>query len=309
MFVFGRLFGGQSGPAMGGLTGVGVDGSLFSVNDKLYILVLALLICGALGCNKPETATEGWTGPTLREVAPTPGSTFDTSGLGRAEFDVHIMEIPAENVKQLHELWPMLYARPIRFKSFSAFGANSFAVGYGRAGIWDDIVRIVEEAGGHKALTVSLMLAENQAETVPVAGLERRKTVYYSLANGSSDGASVGPGMIGLRVRTKRSARLRQMADVAVYPVFSPPQIGGLPKARDLSRSKEHAFLLTAFGLKMSEGDMVVLGPREYVNDRVTLGGLVFSNPGGSLFMGEGERPEVKPAARVFVFVCKRVSY
>ncbi len=272
-----------------------------------YIAFFAV-ICGLSGCSESEKADSGWTGPKLAEVAPTPGSTFDAQKIGRAEFDVHVMEIPAENVKKLNEIWPILFARPIRFKSFAAFGANGFAAGCSRTGIWDDIARIVQEAGGHKLTTVSLMLAENQAETVPAAGLNRSKTVFYSLADGSSKSTTIGPGIIGLRLRANRSEGLRQMANVAVYPVFSPPRIG-LQNSQIRGRPQEHAFFLTAFGLKMSPGDMFVLGPREYVNDHVTLAGLVFSNPSGSLFSREGQQPEVRPAAKFYVFVCKRVSY
>ena len=60
----------------------------------------------------------------------------------------------------------------------------------------------------------------------------------------------------------------------------------------------------------MRPDDLVFLGPKEYISDQIALGGLFFSNPEGSLFLGTTEHkvPERKPAVRIFLLVCTGVN-
>ena len=77
-----------------------------------------------------------------------------------------------------------------------------------------------------------------------------------------------------------------------------------------MARFHEFDFSSAGFGLKMSPGDFVVLGPDKYISDRSTLGGLFFSKPEGSLFFDKTKRkmPKHKPAVRVFVLVCTGIG-
>jgi hypothetical protein len=86
---------------------------------------------------------------------------------------------------------------------------------------------------------------------------------------------------------------------------------GTIPQLDARAKLREFPFSAAAFGLKMSPGDFILLGPKEYISDQTALGGLFFSNPKGSLFLNETERKplERKPAVRIFLLVCTRINY
>jgi hypothetical protein len=102
------------------------------------------------------------------------------------------------------------------------------------------------------------------------------------------------------------------VCNVDACPVFSPPKLSSsIPQLTARAKLREFPFTSAAFGLRMSPGDFVFLGPKKYVSDQTALGGLFFSKPKGSLFFGATERkePERKPAIRIFLLVCTGINY
>ena len=75
-------------------------------------------------------------------------------------------------------------------------------------------------------------------------------------------------------------------------------------------KRREVPFTAAALGLKMSPGDFVYLGPKQFVSDQTDLGGLFFTNLRGSVFLNRAERkpPERKTAVRVFLLACTRID-
>jgi hypothetical protein len=153
------------------------------------------------------------------------------------------------------------------------------------------------------------MLADGQAQTITITGLDRPQTIYYTAVSGLREGANVGPGIFGLRVNADKIPGSRGVCDLVAYPVFSPPGQSAIPQLKALGKLREFPFTVAAFGLKMSPGDFVLLAPNEYVSDQTELGGLFFSNPRSSLFFSKTKAPEYKSAVRVFLLVCTGINY
>ncbi len=97
---------------------------------------------------------------------------------------------------------------------------------------------------------------------------------------------------------------------MSILPVFSPPIRSSIPELVYRAKAGEFPFTSVGFGLKMGPGDLVVLGPEKYIDHQITLGGLFFSRPQGSLFFSRTERkpPERKPAVRIFLLLCTSIN-
>ena len=197
----------------------------------------------------------------------------------------------------------------MQLKDYEAFNANSFLVRFGQVDLWRQTNNLLLGAEGRNIAKVSLLLADGQAQTITITGLDRPQSIYYTSVNGSTEGANVGPGFFGLRINADKIPGSRGVCNLVAYPVFSPPMQGAIPQLKTVGKLREFPFTCAAFGLKMSPGDFVFLAPKEYISDQTALGGLFFSNPQGGLFFSKTKSPEYKPAVRIFLLVCTGINY
>ncbi len=274
--------------------------------------LLTSVFCLLAGCAGPEEEPI-WENVKIGDLAPRRGDKPAPVRLIKTiNFDLHIFEIPAENIDKLDDTRKTLYTKPLRFNSPHAFGANSFSVHFGQIRMLDKIYNLLLAANGKIMAKVSLMLADGRAETIAITGIDGPRTIFFTSTYGSKEGANVGPGILALRLKAQTIPGSRGVCNVTAYPVFSPPiRRGAIPQLDAQIKMREFPFSAAAFALKMGPGDFVLLGPKEYISDQTALGGLFFSNPKGSLFFSETERkpPERKPAVRIFLLVCTRTNY
>ena len=263
-----------------------------------------------IGCAESGSEPPIWEKVKIGDLAPhEAGKTQQVELLKMTKLDVHIFEIPAENIDEMDKIRKRLFIRPLQLTDYEAFNANSFMVRFGQVDLWRQTNDWLLAAEGRNIANVSLMLADGQAQTVVIAGLDRPQTIFYTAANDSREGANVGPGVFGLRIKAEKIPGSRGVCDLVAYPVFSPPTESAIPQLDTIGKLREFPFTSAAFGLKMSPGDFVFLAPKEYVGDQTELGGLFFSNPRGGLFFSKTEAPEYKPAVRIFLLVCTGINY
>jgi len=276
------------------------------------IAVLGCLCFCMAGCTVPEEEPI-WKNVKIGDLAPHHSGKPPSARLIKTiNFDLNIFEIPAENIDKLDDIRNILYTKPLRFNSLHAFGANSFSVHFGQIRMWNKIYGLLSAARCNKLAKASLMLSDGRDESIAVTGINGPRTIYFTSTYGSREGANVGPGILSLRIKGQKIPGSRGVCNVTAYPVFSPPMMrSSIPQLDARVKLREFAFSAAAFALKMSPGDFVLLGPKEYVSDLTALSGLFFSNPQGSLFFSESERKptELKPAVRIFVLVCTRINY
>lgn len=292
-----------------------VSDSRPKTQDARLVICLLLSFC-LIGCTGHEEEEPVWEKVKIGDLAPYHGGKPPQARLLETiNFDVHIFEIPAENINKLDDIWSdwkIDYRRPVRFDNFYAFSANSFAVRLGQIPMWNRIHDLLLAAGGQKITEVSLLLADGEAETIAISGLDSPRTVFFTSTSGSRERANVGPGILGLQIKAEKIPGLRGACNVNACPVFSLPIMSSsIPQLAARAKLREFPFSSASFGLQMSPGDFVFLGPKKYVSDQTTLGGLFFSKPEGSLFFSATERkePERKPAIRIFLLVCTGINY
>jgi hypothetical protein len=277
-----------------------------------HIVLVGCLGLGLLGCNKPEKTKPLWEQVKIGDIAPSGDANRSIAQMLKTiNFSVHIFEIPADKIDALEDVWYTLYTGPLRFNNYDAFRANSFSLGFGQVQMWNRIQNILYAANGQKIVTVSLLLSDGEYNDLIVTGLDTERTIYYTAADGSKQGASVGPGVIALRLKAQKIAGLKDVCTLIAYPVFSLPTGSAIPQLSARAEQREFLFSSAAFGLRMSPGDFVVLGPQKYISDQTSLGGLFFSKTEGSLFFSPTERkpPEPKPAVRIFLLFCTKINY
>jgi hypothetical protein len=262
---------------------------------------IAVLSCLGLlltGCNAPEESEPIWEQVKITDIAPAHnGKQPDSQLLKTINFNVYIFEMPAENINTLNDVWQMLYTKPLRFNDYDAFVANSFSVGFGEVQMWNKIADLLQAAGGKRAKTVSLLLLDGQASDLAIAALGNEQTIFYISTDGSMEGATIGPGILALRIKAEKIPGLRGVCNVDVQPVFSLPVRSSIPQLAAREKLGEFLFDAAGFRLKMSPGNFVFLGPKKYSSDQITLASLVFSRPG------------LGPVVRMFLFVCTRINY
>lgn len=277
----------------------------------LVFCLLTSVFCLLAGCTQPEKEPI-WETVKIGDLAPSNGDKPpQTELLKTINFDLHIFELPADNIDKMDDIWKMLYIRPLRFNDYRAFGKNSFLARFGQVQRWNKIQELLLAADAQLITKVALFLPDGQTQTITVIGLDSPRTVFFTSISGSREGANIGPGILALRVKAKNVPGFKGICDLTAHPVFSVPITSAVPQLSDRVKFREFPFIAAAFGLNISPGDFVMLGPKEYISDLTDLGGLFFTNPQGSLFLSETElKPlELKPTIRIFILFCTRINY
>jgi hypothetical protein len=271
-----------------------------------------LWLGGLAGCaGAPREEREIWKGPKIGEVGPSPGEPLPKAKfLGTVSMDIFMVEIPAENIDKLDPLWRALSAKPVSMSSYNAFSENGFRVKFGRIDAWQQIQKLLTEAGAQTPDRFSLPIADNDTSDLPIGNFPMNHTISFVGNDLSSQSAQVGPGILVLRLRAEPVPGARGVRKIIAYPTYAPPHASPISQLSAIIRKREFYFASAAFAALMSPGDLLVLGPESYIAQRGSLGGLFFSNPQGRLFLDPSKPspPAVKPAVRVYILVCRGIS-
>jgi hypothetical protein len=282
-----------------------------SVSCLLYSVFCLLSSAFCLsGCGEPQDKAPVWEKVKIGDLAPYDGGKKpQTQAIKTINLEVHVFEVPADNIEKLDRIRKTFYVKPLRLRDYASFTADSFLVRFGQNERWREIQDLVLAADGQRIALLSLILPDAIAQTLAIVGLDRPQSVFFTATDGSRQAANVGPGVLGLRIQAETIPGSRGQASVTAYPVFSLPTERAIPELDARAKLREFPFTTAAFGLNMGPGDFVYLGPKEYLSDQTTLGGLFFSNPKGRLFFSKTKSPEFKPAVRVFLILCTGLNY
>jgi hypothetical protein len=283
--------------------------NVYAMIRVLQTVTMGLMIFCLVGCSEPEQEPEP-DKVKIGDLAPYyDGKPQQPKLLKTLNFDVHIYEIPAGNIDNLKKIRDKLYIKPLRLSDYPAFEANSFSVRFGQYKNWDDITTMLLASDAKKIANVSLMLPDGQSETITITGLNVPSKIHFTGTSGLREEVNVSPGIFGLLVKADKIQDEKGVCNITAYPIITPMTKSTIPTIEDRVRLREFSFTAAAFGLKMSRGDFIYLGPKEYISDQTALSGLFFSNPRGSLFPGRDERtpPERKPAVRIYLLICTMI--
>ena len=282
------------------------------VRCSLLVTLILGLVLGSSGCQTPSKPPDPvWDGVKLGHLArPPKDRPPPPQFLVTAAIDVHIVELPADNVEKLAPLWRILSAAPIRLSSYNAFSENSFRLLFGKLEMWGKIQELLAEADAQPVTTVSVTVADNDKTDLPIAEVPAARPITFVANDLSKQTANVGSGILALRLVAQPIPWARGVRKIIGFPAYTLPTPVAIPELQAQSQRREFYFDSAAFACQMGPGDLVVLGPEKYTGERVTLGGLFFNNPDETLFFNANKPkpPERKPAVRVYILVCTHVS-
>ena len=281
----------------------------------LGITTLSIVLVSLGACEK-SVEKPIWDQVKIRDLAPPgPDGTAPSQTLKTINFNVIVFELPAQNLGTLDTTWEMLYTRALKFADYESFESGSFSVGFGRSGRLAPVIDTIEQAQGKKIQTSALLLSDNQSNDMPVARLFERQMLFYHTRGGSLEKQMLGPGTIIMRVKAQKISGLKGLCSLSTIPVFTVGSSSAIPMLEKWRRKSEFAFEASSFSLKMAVGDFFLLGPKQYFDEQITLSGLFFSKPQGSLFLIRSEtdpsarKPQHLSAVRIFLFVCSGIVY
>ncbi len=264
------------------------------MNRLSLIVLLSCLIALLAGCaHEPPI----WETVKITDLVP-PANTKNPDGplLKKANFKVYIFDIPAEKADVLNDIWPMLSTRPLGFNDDKAFAANLFSAGLGRVADWGRIARTLRAAGAKQAMTISMMLPQGLANDLTIAEFPQEQTIFYTTADGSAEGLTVNSGALVLRINAEPVPGSRGLCRVGAKPLYTPLIRTAVRQLAEKARAGEVPFDFAGLELKMGPDDFIFLGPKKFINNRITLGGLFFKKPD-------------KPVLRTYLIVCTSVNY
>jgi hypothetical protein len=270
------------------------------------------LVLGGAGCEPaPEPPEAIWKGETFADITPPPKDRLPPPQFHvTAFFDLHVFELPTDNIDGLGAVWQLLSAAPIRLMGYNAFRENSFRLLYGKMELWEKLQSLLTEADGQHVTTVSLTVADNDSIDLPIAQIPAARPINFIGHDLSPQVANVGSGALVLRLVAEPIPWARDVRKVIGYPTYLPPSSGAIPELQAQALRGAFFFESAAWACQMGRGDFLVLGPEKYTGERNTLGGLFFNKPDESLFFNPHKQalPQRRTAVRVYVLVCTYVS-
>lgn len=249
-----------------------------------------------VGCSRPAKTEPIWKQFKITDFAePNDSNSQQGRLLKTINFDIYVFEIPAEKIDSLEPVWDLLFTRPLHFNNLNAFKANSFLAGVGEGKMWDSVGDQLRIAKAKEEELASLLLFNGQPDDVFVADLDIKQDIFYISAEGATEGVSLGPGSLVLRIQADKVPAVRGVCNVTVQPAFPATNKSVAPQLDVLQESNEFLFTAAGFKVMMSPGQFIFLGPQKYNDDRMTLGSLFFSIP------------QNYPIVRAYLIVCKDI--
>jgi hypothetical protein len=269
------------------------------------VVCLVILIAGCPGSNGKPPLNH----ITLGQLGD--GSNGQVELLKTVNFEMQVFEIPADNLKDFDEVRRTLDTQPLKYTNQISFSANSFSAYYGRIQSLATLNDLLTAAEAHKLTSMSLMMNEGQEPTINIVTLDFPQVVFFTSEAGKKEGARIGPGILGLRLKAEKTESADNSCAVTLIPVFAIPTGNAIPELNAQMKKREFPFPSASFGLNMRVGDFIVLAPEEDTASQPDyLASLIFNNPGGSLFFSPDKRkpPQLKPAVRIYILICNWID-
>jgi hypothetical protein len=246
-------------------------------------------------CDSPPQPQKRLEQVKLEDLTPPENKLKTVKVLSFANFQILIFEMPSDNVSKLDEISKILYLQSIKFNNFNAFSANSFSTGLGRMGMGDKVLSLLANAGGKRTGTISLLLNDGQEDDVPINRTFSRNEIFYTAADGTTQSALLGPGILALRIRTAKDPAFKGVCNVLMTPVHTFPT-AAWPAGDNSFRPANAIFQSCSMSMKMTPGDFIFLRPQKYIDNRMSLGSLFFS------------RPSKRPVVMCYLIVCTGIN-
>lgn len=258
-----------------------------TISKIFFLIIIQLLVTG---CSKPEPI---WEDTKITDLD-APSSSGDNNNLKTISFDVHKIEFPAEYLDNVNEIYQELQTSALLLNSNTDFKKNRFRAGLGRKKAWRKLNRLYERSGGEVKSSLSYLLNFDQPNYISAVSMDSRKDIFYH-SEGKLKGVTIGRGNLGFRITASQIPGMKNFCRLSIVPAF-PERDSETPSESEFDVSDDVVFNPAGFNVKISPGDFILIGPREYVSHQYTLPAVLFCK----------QKPE--PAFRIFLILCKQIN-
>jgi len=282
----------------------------------LFFVVLSAPVVSIFGCAESQrTATAAsLEGIKLSDLEPASVRKLPQN----IHFHTFVFEMPSDSSVLLKDIFEQLSKSDLHFTNGRAFKQNGFAAGFGIDRMWNKVAEILRRAQAKKAQTRVLILFEDTPGDITAAKVSGEQTVFYITANGDIRTTLLANGQLAWRINAEPIAGQRDTSNVKICPVFMPAIGHTIAQMAGGARDSEIIFDSTAFTLRMSSGDFVVLGPEQYNPDAAILSSAFFTLRGDIVLPADSHdktekivlrHPNLKlykdvPLIRIYLIVC-----
>ncbi len=269
------------------------------MTQKVTITAVICILVTLTGCKSSQQEKPLWGKYKITDLAVPPE---DSQGkyeiIQTANFEIYIVELPADNIEMLNDIWQNFQKKNISFNNPESFRANSFLLGRGDIKKWDELENQLRKAKADLKNKTSVFISENQSEDISIDMLPGEKNVFYVTLDGTMAGATIGPGMIGFRIKTKKILYSTGICELEITPLSVPPQMITLMQSeKKQEQENEVLFQSAGFELTARPGDFLLLGTEKFDIEKTTLNSLFFCR----------EKPE--PIIRIYIILCAGVNF
>jgi hypothetical protein len=236
-----------------------------------YVLIVSVLLTGCTGTSKKPPPTSSIKLSDLVPVNP-------ASPVKTAAFDVYTIQLPAENMDRLSDIWSMLYTKPVRSANPAASSANNFKLVFGEIQMWQRTAALLDSAGAALIERNRLILDYGQMKDFIITKITSQTEMSYLTPDLTIETLTARPGRFVLRLSVSPVPGERGICSLNAIPVLIP----AVPRDANKQPQKieEKFFNALAFTVEMSPSDFFIMGPAGYPGAN-SLGNLVFATPHG----------------------------
>ena len=263
----------------------------------LLTLLCSMLILGLCGCQERGKSQKKpiWEDTKISDLMPMNSNTI--VAIREATFDVYIVEISADDKKTIEDIRAILYDKPININNPNVFAKNNFAVGFNQAKIMDRLNEIFSKTNSRRLRNISILIPADQQNQIYAKKIFKKQNIYYRPEDDTTEAIAAGPGDIILELKVRVIETQRGICRLYAQPAFLPPLIDTIAELSEDQDNNKFDFPAIGFNVNMSQGDLIVLTPVEYLDHQSSL---------GSLFFCDNKPTGVQ---RIYVIICSRVNF
>jgi hypothetical protein len=230
------------------------------------------------GCTKPvQTSTAPDVpieGIRIEDVAPSTPSVTPV----RIVFRILSFDVASDQYEKVLDTFNKLGGKEITFVNYETFRGNNFNAAFGKSDEWPDVADVLSQIKAQRTTTENLIVYDDRGDDIVSMLVDSGGVVTFLEPNGSEITDEFSPGRFAWVLRARPVASIRGVAQLEMRPVYRlgiDSYISRLARFRDM-----RPFDGGSFGLKMSAGDFLLLGPgRIDKSAQVNLSTMLFTSP------------------------------
>ncbi|MBN1796567.1 MAG: hypothetical protein JW804_07835 [Sedimentisphaerales bacterium] len=245
------------------------------MKKHLIVIFHFYLLFTLTGCEtqQPQQNTPSTQGLKITDLAPIDNDDIDYN-LKTMNFDIITLEIPAENLSMLDEIWPALYTKPITLANTFSYKGNAFQTAFGEIQMWKQVGEIIDSAQAQQSSRSRFLMTMEKTENFIIKNLIKPIDIYYLNASLSPEILTEQTGRISLNFKADKPLGTRGVCSLLITPTLITDKPA--PSKDSTPDTDKNPFEHLGLIAKMTPGDFLLIGPRKNYKQKDSLSSYFF---------------------------------